>query len=102
MEGGKWTVEVESGGKTTIDTYDAVFVCTGHHSTPNVPDWEDADGFEGELMHSHYYRDTNKFQGKDVAVVGVGNSGRLLTIYWRCGWLNRGMGWRKVPILAQN
>ncbi|CAZ80251.1 unnamed protein product [Tuber melanosporum] len=72
---GKWTVEVESGGEVTVDTYDAVFVCTGHHSTPNMPDWQDVEKFEGELVHSHYYRDTVKFQGKNVAVVGVGNSG---------------------------
>ncbi|RPB01894.1 N-oxide-forming dimethylaniline monooxygenase [Choiromyces venosus 120613-1] len=72
---GKWTVEVESNGEVTVDTYDAVFVCTGHHSTPNVPDWEDADKFEGELIHSHYYRNTVKFREKDVAVVGIGNSG---------------------------
>ncbi|PWW79765.1 N-oxide-forming dimethylaniline monooxygenase [Tuber magnatum] len=72
---GRWTVEVESGGQVTVDTYDALFVCTGHHSAPNMPDWRDVDEFEGELMHSHHYRDTFKFQGKNVAVVGVGNSG---------------------------
>ncbi|KAG0638515.1 flavin monooxygenase-like protein [Tuber brumale] len=65
----------ESGGEVMVDTHDAVFVCTSHHSTPNVPDWQGVDEFEGELVHSRCYRDPVKSRGKDVAVVGVGNSG---------------------------
>ncbi|KAG0123793.1 flavin monooxygenase-like protein, partial [Tuber indicum] len=70
--GGKWTVEVESGGEVMVDTYGTVFVCTGHHSTPNVPNWQCLDE---KLAHRRCYRDPVKFRGKDVAIVGVGNSG---------------------------
>lgn len=76
---GKWRVDSVSGdGETSEEIYDAVFVCTGHHSNPNIPDWEGVKAFKnggGELLHSHYYRDPMRFIGKKVAVVGIGNSG---------------------------
>lgn len=71
----KWLVKVESEGTVTEGEYDAVFVCTGHHSNPSTPNWEGVENFQGQLLHGHYYRDSTKYIGKNVAVVGVGNSG---------------------------
>lgn len=75
----KWRVEIRAGDGTVYEEqFDAAFICTGHHSSPNIPEWEGVKTFEnsgGRLLHSHYYRDPAQFIGKKVAVVGVGNSG---------------------------
>ncbi len=70
-----WTVRVrdlESGEESTA-TYRAVIVASGHHWDPNIPDQEDS--FSGETLHAQSYRTPDRFLGKDVVVVGVGNTG---------------------------
>lgn len=53
--------------------YRNVIVANGHHAVPSVPDF---DGhFTGESFHSSRYREPSVFTGKDVLVIGVGNSG---------------------------
>jgi putative flavoprotein involved in K+ transport len=53
----------------------AVIVATGYNGTPFVPDWPGREGFTGELIHSSEYRNPAQFRGRDVLVVGAGNSG---------------------------
>lgn len=70
---GLWTVET-STGQTAV--YDALIVCNGHHWDPNIPDYPGE--FDGVLMHSHSYNDPFDpvdMRGKNVVVVGMGNSG---------------------------
>ena len=55
-------------------TFDAVILCTGHHSQPYLPRFEGQDTFAGQLLHSHDYRSSQNFEGKRVVVVGIGNS----------------------------
>ena len=52
-----------------------VVVATGYNGAPFVPDWPGRDGFTGELVHSSRYRNPEPYRGKDVLVVGAGNSG---------------------------
>ena len=52
-----------------------VIVATGYNGAPFVPDWPGRDGFAGDLIHSSDYRNPEPFRGKDVLVVGAGNSG---------------------------
>ena len=52
-----------------------VVVATGHNHTPRLPDWPGKAGFTGELTHSSGYRNPAPFRGRDVLVVGAGNSG---------------------------
>ena len=61
-------------GETTI--YDAVVVANGHHWDPRWPEpaFPGSDTFEGEQMHSHYYEEESQLAGKDVVVLGMGNS----------------------------
>ena len=40
-----------------------------------MPQWPGADCFAGQLLHAVEYRTTTPFIGKDVLVVGAGNSG---------------------------
>jgi putative flavoprotein involved in K+ transport len=52
-----------------------VVVATGHNHTPRLPDWPGQSSFTGELIHSSDYRNPAPFRGRDVLVVGAGNSG---------------------------
>jgi len=54
---------------------DVVVVATGYNGAPYVPDWPGKDGFPGELIHSSSYVNPAPFRGRDVLVVGAGNSG---------------------------
>lgn len=54
------------------EIFDAVVVATGHQAVPAHPAW--AGQFTGEYLHSHDYRVPEPFRGKDVLVVGAGNS----------------------------
>jgi putative flavoprotein involved in K+ transport len=66
-----WLVETSNG---TIRAQDVV-VATGYSGTPRVPDWAGRDSYTGELIHSSEYRNPEPFRGRDVLVVGTGNSG---------------------------
>ncbi len=52
-----------------------VVIATGYNHTPRVPEWPGRDTFTGELLHSTAYRNPARFRGRDVLVVGAGNSG---------------------------
>jgi dimethylaniline monooxygenase (N-oxide forming) len=65
-----WAVRTTS---TPTRYYRHVLVASGHHSVPRVPALPGQ--FTGATMHSHDYRDPSMLAGKDVVVVGVGNSG---------------------------
>ena len=66
----RWRLETVDGMQREFDT---VCVATGHLTKPlHVSDFQDR--FEGEYMHSHYYRTPEPFKGKRVCIVGVGNS----------------------------
>ncbi|HEY5709842.1 MAG TPA: NAD(P)-binding domain-containing protein [Solirubrobacterales bacterium] len=68
---GIWEIELSSG-KTCH--YDALIVANGHHSAPRWPTPPPPGEFSGEQMHSHDYRDNTMLRGRDVLVVGLGNS----------------------------
>ena len=73
---GKWHVEIEDeSGKVKTECYDAVLVCTGHHASKNVPEFPGMKEFQGEIMHSHDYKDQKGYEDKRIIVVGIGNSG---------------------------
>lgn len=50
--------------------FDAILVCTGHFSVPNVPKMEGHKMFKGRQMHSHDYRTPEAFSGESVLVIG--------------------------------
>jgi cation diffusion facilitator CzcD-associated flavoprotein CzcO len=74
-DGEEWLVtarELASGDEST-SRYRAVIVASGHHWDPNLPLHDGP--FSGETMHAQSYRTPDRFLGKDVVVVGVGNTG---------------------------
>jgi len=54
--------------------YQYVIVANGHHWNPRFPTPAFKGEFTGEILHSHYYREAEQVQNKDVLVVGIGNS----------------------------
>jgi dimethylaniline monooxygenase (N-oxide forming) len=67
---GKYTVETSNG----TYLYDNVIIANGHHWNPRFPDPAFKGNFTGEVLHSHYYREVEQIRGKDILVVGIGNS----------------------------
>jgi hypothetical protein len=54
--------------------YQYIIVANGHHWNPRFPTPAFKGEFTGEILHSHYYREAEQLQDKDVLVVGIGNS----------------------------
>jgi putative flavoprotein involved in K+ transport len=66
-----WNLDTTAGPMQA----ETVVVATGYNGAPFIPDWPGLDGFTGELIHSSEYRAPASFRGRDVLVVGAGNSG---------------------------
>ncbi|MET0705188.1 MAG: NAD(P)/FAD-dependent oxidoreductase [Mycobacterium sp.] len=52
----------------------AVVLAMGNYRTPVLPAWPGAEEFTGELLHAVDYLNAASFAGRDVLVVGSGNS----------------------------
>ena len=62
-------------GQSKSETYDAVLVCSGHHAEKHLPPLPGLSDFQGHVTHSRDYRPSADLQGKQMLVVGLGNSG---------------------------
>ncbi|MFF9351002.1 flavin-containing monooxygenase [Streptomyces sp. NPDC014734] len=71
-DGSGWRLAATGGRMLTGR---AVVVATGFNHTPHVPDWPGRDAFTGDLVHAADYRDPTPYTGRDVLVVGIGNTG---------------------------
>ena len=74
--GSGWQIETSDG----VVHADAVVIATGFNNEPVIPEWPGMDDFSGELMHSSLYRNGHPYAGKDVLVVGAGNSGAEIAV----------------------
>ncbi|MEU9142834.1 NAD(P)/FAD-dependent oxidoreductase [Streptomyces sp. NPDC048349] len=74
---GGWTLHA-TGGR--VLTAAAVVVATGFNHTPRLPDWPGRDAYTGQLLHAADYRDPTPYAGRDVLVVGVGNTGAEIAV----------------------
>lgn len=70
---GTWTLHASDG---TADRYDALVVANGHHWDPRWPEpaFPGSEDFAGIQMHAHAYMSPDILEGKDVVVLGMGNS----------------------------
>jgi putative flavoprotein involved in K+ transport len=73
---GGWRVSTSDG---SLDAGHVV-VATGYSNVPYTPDWPGADAFRGEVVHSSDYRNPSLYAGRDVLVVGAGNSGAEIAV----------------------
>src|SRR3954451_18536346 len=70
---GVWEVSTDRG-ETRL--FDALLVANGHHWDPRWPEpaFPGSDSFDGVQMHSHHYVEPDFMRGKNVVVLGMGNS----------------------------
>jgi len=114
---GKFTVTVNDLKADTLysEEFDHVVVASGHFSTPNVPQFEGFESFNGRILHSHDFRDALEFKDKDILIIGTSYSAedigsqcykygaRSIT----CSYRTAPMGfhwpdnWQDVPILTR-
>ncbi|ADI09414.1 putative monooxygenase [Streptomyces bingchenggensis BCW-1] len=76
-DGEGWVLRA-TGGRTPSSP--VVVVATGYNHTPRVPDWPGRKTYTGELLHASRYRNARPYQGRDVLVVGVGNTGAEIAV----------------------
>lgn len=72
-----WRVSA-SGGR--LLSAPAVIVATGYNHTPHLPDWPGRETFTGPLLHASRYRNGLPYAGRDVLVVGAGNTGAEIAV----------------------
>ena len=73
--GGGWCLSSNDGA---VRTYDAVVVAVGLFWSPKIPD--DPGDFDGEASHSHDYRTPASCAGRNVLVVGAGQSAAEIAV----------------------
>ncbi|MFE9774016.1 flavin-containing monooxygenase [Streptomyces sp. NPDC005931] len=76
-DGTGWLLHATGGRELTGA---AVVVATGRNHTPLVPDWPGRDTYTGAFLHAGDYRNAEPFAGRDVLVVGAGNSGAEIAV----------------------
>lgn len=70
-----WRVAWHRGDDEGVLEADVVVVATGYNHTARLPDWPGLDSYPGKVLHSSAYRNPVDLGGRDVLVVGPGNSG---------------------------
>jgi putative flavoprotein involved in K+ transport len=70
-DGDAWRLDTGEGAIRARD----VIVATGYNGSPFTPEWPGRESFTGELVRSADYRNPQRYRGRDVLVIGVGNSG---------------------------
>ncbi|CAJ1936954.1 unnamed protein product [Sphenostylis stenocarpa] len=71
-----WRVKTEGLKKEETEyVCEWLIVATGENAEEFVPQIEGMDEFEGPILHTSSYKSGNMFCGKNVLVVGCGNSG---------------------------
>jgi putative flavoprotein involved in K+ transport len=73
---GGWRVTTSTG---ELDATHVV-AATGYNRVPLLPEWPGREVFTGTLVHSSRYRSGVEYRGKDVLVVGAGNSGAEIAV----------------------
>lgn len=84
---GQEVISVKKNGKhwlvtTQNKTYEAknVLVAMGYNRVPKAPTLKGQAQFKGEILHSEKYKNGNPYKGKNVLVVGYGNSGAEIAL----------------------
>jgi putative flavoprotein involved in K+ transport len=67
---GFWQLDTSSGQIRTP----AIVLATGNYSAPTIPAWPGLKRFNGKIVHSGDFTNAWPYRGRDVLVVGAGNS----------------------------
>ncbi|MGB7205136.1 MAG: NAD(P)/FAD-dependent oxidoreductase [Anderseniella sp.] len=81
------------------EKFDNVIVCSGHFSTPNVPEFEGLDRFNGRVLHAHDFRDAVEFKDKDILIIGTSYSAEDIgSQCWKYGAKSITVSHRTAPM----
>ncbi len=97
------------------EEFDHVVVASGHFSTPNVPQFEGFESFNGRVLHAHDFRDALEFKDKDILIIGTSYSAedigsqcwkygaKSITVSHRTGPMGYDWpdNWKEVPLLTK-
>ena len=72
----RWTVTLRNGDGTERKLCPRdIIMATGVSGIANRPNIPTLDKFQGRVVHSSEYQDSNEYTGKKAIVIGTGNSG---------------------------
>jgi cation diffusion facilitator CzcD-associated flavoprotein CzcO len=88
--------------ETSTHTYLARYlvIATGWDVVAVMPDWLGKEGFTPELIHSSEFRGARAYRGREVLIVGAGNSGVDIAGHLIAGGANVTMSMRTPPNLS--
>ncbi|XP_022967273.1 probable indole-3-pyruvate monooxygenase YUCCA8 [Cucurbita maxima] len=78
--GGLWRVKTESSPGEVEYVCQWLVVATGENAECVMPEIEGLNEFSGEVLHVSDYKSGERFKGKNVLVVGCGNSGMEVSL----------------------
>jgi len=98
---------------TRNEYFDNVVVCSGHFSTPNMPNFEGFSQFPGRILHAHDFRNALEFKGQDILIIGTSYSAedigsqcwkygaKSITVSHRTAAMGYDwpVNWKEVPLL---
>jgi putative flavoprotein involved in K+ transport len=95
---GGWALALEAGSLTAAHAV----IATGSDAEPVLPDWPGLASFGGTVIHAGRFRNVAEMAGRDVLVVGPGNSGVDLLGYLAASdarrlWLSARSGMTVTP-----
>ncbi len=70
-EDGLWKIDTNKGSYNCTD----LVVATGREKLPEMPVWPGMEDFGGKVIHTADFGDPSEYDGKNIVVVGAGNSG---------------------------
>jgi cation diffusion facilitator CzcD-associated flavoprotein CzcO len=73
---GQWQVQTQD----TLHSSPNLVVASGYARQPLSPAFPGMDNFKGKIIHSSEYKNGSEFNGKNVLVVGFGNSGGEIAV----------------------
>ena len=98
---GKFTIIIKDSLKDEeyAEEFDNVIVASGHFSTPNVPEFNGFDSFNGRVLHAHDFRDAMEFKDKDILIIGTSYSAEdIRSQCWKYGAKSITVSHRTAPM----
>jgi len=83
----------------STEVFDHVVVANGHFSTPNVPQFDGFENFNGRILHAHDFRDAVEFKDKNILIIGTSYSAEDIgSQCWKYGCKSVTVSHRTAPI----
>jgi dimethylaniline monooxygenase (N-oxide forming) len=70
-DGDKWVLEIVHDGTSRHERFDKILVATGTFNKPKMPHFEGIECFKGQQLHAVDFHEPEKFNGKNVVLVGL-------------------------------